>query len=448
MSAYNDRGKGNGEDIVKMFRQSISPYSKKLVALHPHLYGSLYRRASEIQALDRILENLRLTEEETKAHRYGLLPPILLAIKDALHGQPPLSWWNLFTATVGYAFHGSNDAAKNAEEKLYLSQISEILTRIIRTYQSPNTKFLLEIRLTVLEVDARLLELEKIPEGNQEVNQTFEYLSSEFQLVTEDLKKVVQLPKESWSHDSKILLQYVVAVNRLMEILRKVEITDLATYIQFNQQNYILELKKSFGEFLKDFSLEDKDELFEQNELDSLFSLLTHFTDLMLLLPPRELYNFLGQQERLFLANPDFNRVRADIFYSPGLKSYINDYAQKNKEMFEHLCAVAKNRISDPAISKDPVKHYKNYFIFENDLHHLCTLVHFRQKEFSSIKCEPEKVQKEILNRLVILANLSQPKNLDTILKSFSDEEKENRYFLIQEVILEQFIRWRKLGIY
>lgn len=447
MSMDNHRDK-DGEEIIKMFRQSIAPYSKKLVALHPHLYGSLYRRASEIQALDKILSNLRIADEEAKAHRYGMLPSILFAIKDALHGQAPLSWWNLFTATVGYALRGANDAAKNAEEIQYLTQISDILTRIIRNYQSPNTKFLLEIRLTALEVDTRLLELEKIPEGIQEINQTLEYLVSEFQLVTEELKKVVQLPPESWSHNSNTLLHYVAAVNRLMEILRNVEITDLATYNTFAQQDHVQGLKSSIEGFLQGFSLEGNDEVWAQEQLKSLFELFAYFPDLILLLPPKELYSFLGQMEGYFLADPNFNKTRPEIFYSPELKNYVNYYDQQCREYFEHLSAVAKGKVKDAAVSRDPVKYYKNYFVTENDLHHLCTLIHFKQKDFSQVRCNPELVQKEILNRLVILANLSQPKDLDAILKSFTDDEKENRYFLIQEVILEQFIRWRKQGIY
>lgn len=444
---HNNRDK-DGEEIVKMFRHSIAPYSKKLVALHPHLYGSLYRRASEIQALDKILTHLSLADDEAQAHRYGTLPPILLAIKDALHGQAPLSWWNLFTATVGYALRGANDEAKNAEEIRYLTQISDILTRIIRSYQSPNTKFLLEIRLTALEVDARLLELEKIPEGIQEINQTFEYLVSEFQLVTEDLKKVILLPPESWSHNSSTLLNYVAAINRLMEILHHVEITDPKVYHAFIQQEHIQNLKMSIEGFLRGFSLESSDELWEQEQLDRLFELIAYFPDLILLFSPKELYNFLGQVENLFLANPNFNKVRPAIFYSAELKNYVNYYSQQCKQSFEHLCAVAKGRVKDYAVSKDPVKYYKNYFVSESDLHHLSTLIHVKPKEFAPVRCDPEAIQREILNRLVILANLSQPKDLDTILKSFSDEEKENRYFLIQEVILEQFIRWRKLGIY
>lgn len=447
MSMHNNKDKG-GEEIVRMFRHSIAPYSKKLVAFHPHLYGSLYRRASEIQALDKVLSNLRVAEEEAKAHRYGMLPPILLAIKDALHGQAPLSWWSLFTATVGYALRGANDKAKNAEEIQYLTQISEMLTRIIRNYQSPNTKFLLEIRLTALEVDARLLELEKIPEGVQEVNQTLEYLISEFQLVTQELKKVVKLPPEGWSHNSKTLLHYVAAINKLMEILRNVEITDLATYNTFIYQSHVQDLKGSIEEFLQRFTLESNDEVWEQEQLTNLFKLFDYFPELILLLPPKELYSFIGQLERHFLADPNFNKVRPNIFYSAELKNYVNHYANQCKQYFEHLCAVAKGKVRDQAISKDPAKYFKNYFVAENDLHHLCTLIHFKQKDFSPVRCDPELIQKEILNRMVILANLSQPKDLDAILKSFSDEEKENRYFLIQEVILEQFIRWRKLGIY
>lgn len=447
MSTHNDKDKG-ADELVKMFRDSIAPYSKKLVALHPHLYGSLYRRASEIQALDKILSNLHIADEEAQTYRYGTIPPILSSIKDALHGQAPLTWWSLFTATIGYALRGANDKAKNAEEVRYLTQISEILTRIIRNYQSPNTKLLLEIRLTALEVDARLLELEKIPEGVKEVNQTFDYLVSEFRLLTEDLKKVVQLPLESWSHNSDTLLHYVDAVNKLMEILRNVEATDSATFNTFVRFDHTEELKKSIEGFLAKFTLDDSDEMWSKEQLETLFRLFGYFPDSILLLPPKELYSFVGRMEHLFLSDPNFNKSRPDIFYSDELKNYINYAAGKCKENFDHLSAVAKGKVKDPAISKDPVRNYKNYFVSENDLHHLCTLIHFKQNDFSTVRCDPEGIQKEILNRMVILANLSQPKDLDALLKSFSDDEKENRYFLLQEVVLEQFIRWRKMGIY
>lgn len=444
-------GEAKSPEIVKMFRQSIAPYSKKLVALHPHLYGSLYRRASEIQALNKILIHLQAASEDAKRQIYIQLPPILAAIKDALQGHPPLSWWNLFTATVGYAFGGSYDASKNDEETQTLKSISEILTGMIRRYQSPNTKLLLEIRLTALDVDARLVELDKIPTGVEEVNETLEYLTSEFQLLTQELKQVVSLPKESWSQNNDNLLHYIDKANRLMDISENVKETDLGTYIRFAKQGDPEKLKNSLRNYLNKFTLVDDSatlDFWQKEKLSTFFNLFSYFPDLLLDVSPKELYFFLRQADRLFIADPDLDKIRPAIFFSEALKNYANHYTEDGKKNFKDLCTRTKEAKSNAGVPKNLVTPYKEYFVTENDLHHICSLIHFKDKRTLSMNCDPAQIQKEILNRLISLTNLSQPNDLDVLLKSFSEAEKEGRYFLIQEIILEQFIRWRKLGIY
>lgn len=440
-----------GPEIVKMFRQSIAPFSKKLVALHPHLYGSLYRRASEIHALDKILDHLKEADQEAKTHRYTLLPPLLLAVKEALYGHPPLSWWNLFTASLGYAFRGGSEAANNKEELYYLNAISEILTGIIRNYQSPNTKLLLDIRLTALEVDTRIVELEKIPEGVQEVNQTLDYLVSEFQLLIQDLKKVVKLPKQGWSQSGETLLFYVEKVNRLMGILQNVELTDLQAHNLFFQQGHAQELRQGIELLIKEFTFQPDDSTIEfwgKPQLDALFELFDFFPDMILVLAPKEAYSFLQRAEDLFVADPSLDKVRPSIFSSMSLKRYVLQYALECKRQFEQFKAQAKTASGERGNSQVFASRLKNYFSAENDLHHLCSLVRFKQGDCPTFRCDTAQVQSEILNRMVVMANLAEPQQLDALLKSFSEEEKEGRYFLLQEVILEQFIRWRKQGIY
>lgn len=447
----NTQDEAKSPEMAQMFRQSIAPYSKKLVALHPHLYGSLYRRASEIQALNKILIHLQAAAEDAKQHKYTQLPPILAAIKDAIQGHPPLSWWNLFTATVGYAFGSSDDEAKNSEETQCLKAISEILTEIIRHYQSPNTKLLLEIRLTALDVDARLVELDKIPTNVQEFNETLGYLTSEFQLLTQELNQVISMPKESWSQNNKTFLHYTTKANRLMEIAENVRATDSGTFMQFVKQGDPEKLKNGLNNFLHQFTLEDNSDatdFWQMEQLNTLFDLFTHFPDLLVALPPKELYTLMRQADRLFTADPKLDKVRPGIFFSENLKNYVIYFAEQNAKRFKDLCVQTKNAKSNAGIRKDLVPPYKDYFVAENDLHHICSLIHFKEKKPLASKCDPAQIQKDILNRLISLTNLSQPNDLDNLLKSFSEEEKEGRYFLIQEIILEQFIRWRKLGIY
>lgn len=449
-----ERNQGNGKsgsEIVTMFRQSIAPYSKKLVALHPHLYGSLYRRASEIQALDKILHQLIIVGAEAKEHHYEHLPPILEAIKDALHGQPELSWWSLFTTSFGYAFGTASNQTKNHEEISYLTSISTLLTEIIRNYQSSNTKLLLDVRLTTLEVDARLVELDKIPEGVQEVNETYDYLISEFQLLTQELAKTLQLPKESWNQSSKTVLHYVVKANQLMAIAKNIEQTDLATFQKFEQSGYVQTLQNSIGNILKEFTLPEHASemaIWQMPQLTSFFELFNYFPDLILLLPTKELSILLQQTERLFIADTLFDKKRPYIFFSPALKEYVNAYANTCKEHHALLFGICKGTITDKTISADLVSRLKSYFTDENNLHHICNLVLSKQREPLLVQCNPTQIQKDIITRMVTLSNASQPKDLDVLLKSFTNEEKEHHYFLIQEIILEQFIRWRKSGIY
>ncbi len=445
-----DQSNGNGKSgIVTMFRQSIAPYSKKLVALHPHLYGSLYRRASEIQALDKILIQLNTVREEAKHHRYDHLLPILEAIKDALHGQPELSWWTHFTTSVGYAFGTTNNQTKNTEEIKYLTAISSILTEIIREYHSSNTKLLLDVRLTALEVDARLVELDKIPEGVQEVNETFDYLTSEFQLLIQELENIVQLPKDSWIHNSKSLLHSIEKTNNLMNIVVNIEQTDLATFQTFEQSGYIQKLEKGIGDILKEYILiDDPAEMafWQTPQLNTFFTLFNYFPNLIFSLRTKELCTFLQQTERLFISDTTLDKKRPNIFQSAPLKDFVNICAETCQQRFETLRAISKGLKIDRSISNDLRSHLKQHFMMENDLHHICALV--LTKPMDPVKCDSVQIQKEIVQRMVALSNASQPKDLDVLLKSFSDHEKENRYFLIQEIILEQFIRWRKIGIY
>ena len=81
-------------------------------------------------------------------------------------------------------------------------------------------------------------------------------------------------------------------------------------------------------------------------------------------------------------------------------------------------------------------------------MHHICTLVLSKQSEPVRVQCDPVQIQKEIISRMVALSSASQPGDLDQFLKGLSNEEKENQYYLVQEIILEQFIRWHKAGIY
>ncbi|MGZ3633008.1 MAG: hypothetical protein ACXWM7_01605 [Parachlamydiaceae bacterium] len=446
----NPSNEKSSPEIASMFRQSIAPYSKKLVALHPHLYGSLYRRASEIQALDKILQHLKAAEEQSKVHHYAALPSILDSIKDALHGHPPLSWWNLFTTSLGYAFGKSSDSAKNAEEAKYLSSISQILTEIIRNYQSPNTKLLLDIRLTALEVDARLLEIENIPEGNQEVNETLEYLVSEFKLLTGELNKIIKHPKDHRQQDTTLLLTYIKKVNRLLVIAENIQQTEPSTYSTFIQQGHQETLTKSAKTFVKEFILRGNTPIssWTEEQINSLFELFIHCHEIIFEVSTTDLYNLLNQSDIYFLANPKLNKVRHPIFFSNLLKKYMIHQSKTCQERFEFLRAIAKGIKTDPNISKDPTTYHKNYLIAENDLHHICNFIQLQPKDTLQPLQDPTAIQKEILNRLIMLSNVSRPKDLDFILKTFSEEEKEGRYFLIQEIILEQFIRWRKLGIY
>lgn len=447
----NKQASSKKPQVTAVFRESIDPYKKKLLALNPHLYNSLYNRASEIYALDEILIKLTTAAEEARHNRYSSLPPVLASLREALSGQPPLSWWKLFKTSLGRAFTGAGENKTNAEEKRYLSSISEKLTEIIRQYQSPKTKLLLEIRLTALEVDARLLELEKIPEGNENINQALDYLVSQFQLLIQELKKIASMPKEDWSSTSKTILEYTAKVNKLMSIVYNLQSNDPSTYAEFITKGYESQLKEGIKQLLSELSLQESIEETEKQGYEALtnfFQFFNYFPELLQILPPKELYNFLGPYEKLFIADPSLEKVRPPIFFSTMLKKYSLQYASECKARFAKLQTAIKEHRIDSAISGDPIVFYKNYFITENDLHHICSLIHSTKKDSLLVPCDPQLIQKEILNRLVLFASISQPKNLDAILKSFTEEEKESRYFLSQEIILEQFIRWRKQGIY
>lgn len=438
-------------EIAKMLQESISQTSA--LSLHPHFYSSLYQRASEVKALDKILSQLQEAAQNAKAQNYRSLPPILRAIKETLEGRPPMSWWNVFTFSLGYALTTAEETAKNNDQEIhYLTQISQLLTTLIRNYQAPNTKLLLEIRLTALEVDSRLVEINKIPQDTAQTNETLDYLSSEFQLINQELLHTTQTPKESWVDDTESLLRYVSKANKLLKVLQNVKDAQPETFDQFCKLSHLKNLYDNFCRLLQESTLilsDEQDKIWMAPQLDSIFSLFDFFPDLILTLTPNKLYPLLRKSEQLFIADTNLGKVRPPIFASHELKVYLTSYNQNLSENLNDLKKTVKGKGTSPS-NQQLVSRFKQTFIEENDLHHISTMVLFKGKEYQSsgeLK-SPAAIQQEILSRMITLANLSQPRELDAVLKSFSDDERENRYFITQEVILEQFIRWRKLGIY
>lgn len=436
-------------EISKMLQKSILHTSA--LSLHPYFYSSLYKRASEVKALDKILLQLQEAVQSAKSQNYRNLPPILQAIKETLEGRPQMSWWNVFTFSLGYVLTTAEETAKSNEQEIhYLTQISQILTELIRTYHAPNTKLLLEIRLTALEVDARLVEINKIPQDTAQTNETLDYLSSEFQLINQELSHTTQAPKESWVDDSENLLRYVAKTNKLLNVLQNVKETQPQTFAQFCKLQHLKNLYDNFCNILRESTLiesKEKETFWLAPQLDSLFALFDFFPELILILIPNKLYPLLRRAEQLFIADTHLGKVRPPIFASHELKVYLTNY---NLHLSENLSELKKTAKGSPSASQQLVSRFKQTFIEENDLHHISTMVLFKSKEYtpSGELKSPAAIQQEILSRMITLANLSQPRELDAVLKSFSDDERENRYFITQEVILEQFIRWRKLGIY
>lgn len=438
-------------EIAKMLQESILQTSA--LSLHPHFYSSLYQRASEVKALDKILTQLQEAAQSAKSQNYRNLPPILRALKETLEGRPQMSWWNVFTFSLGYALTKAEETAESNDQEIhYLTQISQLLTELIRNYQAANTKLLLEIRLTALEVDSRLVEIKKIPQDTAQTNETLDYLSSEFQLINQELQHTTQAPKESWADDSENLLRYVSKANKLLQILQNIKETQPETFEEFCKLAHLKNLYDNFCNLLQESTLitsSEQEKIWLAPQLDSIFSLFDFFPDMILILTPNKLYPLLRRSEQLFIADTNLGKMKPSIFASHELKTYLTSYNQNFSENLKDLKSTIKGKGSSPS-SQQLVSRFKQTFVEENDLHHLSTMVLFKGKEYpaSGDQKSPAAIQQEILSRMITLANLSQPRELDAVLKSFSDDERENRYFITQEVILEQFIRWRKLGIY
>lgn len=452
MKNANEQSSQKGPpEIVNMFQKSFE--SKESMALHPHLYSGLYLRASEIKALDKIVGQLHEISSEIKAHNYTNLPPLLEAIKDALNGTPHLSWWNLFTVSLGHALDSSTEDEKNDEEKKSLTLIAEILTEIIRYYGSSDTRLLLEIRLTALDVESRLVELIKIPENLGEEGETLDYLASEFKLLNEELRRFKNSDKENWSQDSKNLLHCITKANQLMRVLENIRETNIATYEKFLQLNYFNDLSESVATLLRHSTLlssQDTPSFWKTPQIESLFELFSHFPESILEIKITEMVTLLKEVERAFIEDMTYDKKRPAIFSFLELKIYATHCNAEFIKQNEHLKAVIKGTKIDQLIKRNLVAYFKKRFTEENDLHHICSMIRFKNRDYeeaSHLK-QPAVIQRELLSRMIVLANMSQPRDLDEVLKSFTDEEKEKRYYFLQEVILEQFIRWRKQGIY
>lgn len=442
------------QEIVKMFQDSVGLTGKKSLAMHPHLYSDLYNRASEIKALDKILYLLTHAAAEAKEQKYHSLPPILAAIKDTLSGKPQLSWWNLFTLSVGHALATSSDEEeKNVEEHRYLTQIAEILTEIIRNFRSANGKLLLEIRLAALDIDSRLVELAKIPKDSEDADETLDYLTSEFRLLNKELERIKNSPQEEWSSNSTSIFHCLKKANQLLGILASVAETNPKTYQRFIQLPHLKNLQQGVIFLLSESNLAADPEAFkfwQLPQLTELFELFTRIPNSIIAVTPTHLCTLLKQAEQLFVEDPSLNKKRPKIFASIELKHYVTHFNEEFAKFSTHMRAVIKGIKEDRTIKDNAMAYFKKSLMSENDLHHIAHKIRFKGSDYdqgSPFK-HPALIQQEILNRMILLANISQPKELDAILKSFSDEEKENRYFLTQEVILEQFIRWRKQGIY
>lgn len=438
------------EPLAQVFQKSVSPYSKAL-AVHPHLYGGeLYNRASELKALDRLIIQLQLLEPEIKKKNYSLLPPILEAIKDALNGNPKLSWWNLVTVSIGQAFYQEDDEEdKNSQEILCLSEISKILTEIIRTYHSSNTKLLLEIRLTTLEIDSRLIELEKIPGSTKESNETLEYLSSEFHLLTRELDAFIKSAEDSLQDNFSNLQVIVKKIVQLLGIVSHLAETHPEIVRQFNKkeqlQNFIdkvciLIKKTSF------FFDPAKMSLWASDDLLSFLNLFIQIPKLVEFISIIDLSTLLIHLEQLFVNDKNLDKTRPSIFASPFLVNFVSKKSLESSTTVDVIRLAARGK-KDPSIA-DPLKFLKNALMEENDLHNICTMIRFKSEDLNSGMKNPSAIQNSCLNNLKTMAHNSQPKDLDHILKSFTTDAMATRYFLLQEVILEQFIYWRKHGIF
>lgn len=452
---HQETGQGQkpSKGMVKMFQESIGLGKGKSLALHPHLYSGLYNRASEIKALDKILSDLKSAAIKAKQQDYQNLPVILEAIKDTFNGKPKLSWWHLFTLSIGRALSSDqNHQQNNVEECRYLKQISELLTEIIRNFRSSNSRLLLEIRLAALEVDSRLVELDKIPKDDEDPDEMFGYLCSEFKLFAQEIDRLKSSAPETWQNSPQNLLEYIKKSNQLMKILANAAETQPKTYQKFLQEPHLKNIQQGIIFLLQNAKIADVNTIafWKMPALQELFDLTAIVPDSILAISPKYLCTLLLQLEKLFVEDTNPYKKRPAIFTSNVLFNYTQYYNEEFAKAITHFRAVIKGVKEDRAIKQYPQAHFKERFVQENDLHRICSKVRIKSSVLDGnpqLK-SPSAIQQEILNRMVILSNLSQPKDLDAILKTFTEEEKEDRYFLTQEVILEQFIRWRKQGIY
>lgn len=442
------------QPLAGVFQKSVSPYSKAL-SIHPHLYGGeLYNRASELKALDRLIGQLKAVEEETKKKNYKSLPPVLDAIKDALNGNPKLSWWNLFTISIGQAFsqEGSHDDEdeKNSQEREYLSEISKTLTEIIRTYQSSNTKLLLQIRLTTLEVDSRLVELEKIPGCTKESNETLEYLSSEFQLLNRELDNLSALPQETWKTNTLHIISLIKKANQLMGIISGLAQTNPEIYSKFCRKDTLNTLSSKIATIVEASHLvptPEKISVWDSNNLDELFKLMHNFPSIVNKIELVELTTLFMHCEQLFVNNSSSEKKRPQIFFSPLLKQYIDQKDSNHASLVTQVKAAVRNK-TERTLIKVPVKFFRQALMEENDLYSLSAMHRDKTQDMSNTYKTSTQIQRDCLARMRSLCSASQPRDLDNVLKSFSTDEMATRYYLLQEIILEQFIYWRKNGIF
>lgn len=439
------------EPLAQVFHKSVSPYSKAL-SLHPHLYGGeLYNRASELKALDRIVTHLRVVADEAKQKKYSNIRPILEAIKDALSGNPKLSWWNLMTISIGHAFsQADDDDYKNMQEKAYLSEISQTLTEIIRTYYSTNTKLLLEIRLTTMEVDSRLIELEKIPGHTKESSETQEYLTSEFRLIDRELDNLSTIPPAKWNENLGNLLTLIRKVNQLMQILESLKVSNPEAYALFCRKDHLQNLSLKMASVIEKCRLIPSDEgmaFWDAANLNEFFNLISNFSGIVDRIQLSDLTTLLIQLENQLVNDPEASKETPPIFSSPVLMQVIIQKDAQAAKLCEQVRAAVRAK-KEHTLIRDPLNFFRTALMGENDLHNLCSMARFSPQESSRQPKSPSQIQRECVLRMKTLAHCSQPKDLEKVLNSFTVEEMAIRYYLLQEAILEQFIYWRKNGIF
>lgn len=439
------------EPLAEVFQKSITPYSQAL-SLHPHLYGGeLYKRASELKALTRLVKQLREAHEEAKKNQYHNLPPILEAINDTLNDTAKPSWWTIFTHSIGQTFTSEDDEEeKNLREMEYLTEISAILVQIIRTYRSTDTKFLLRVRLTTLEVESRLLELQKLPGCSRESNETLDYLSSEFRLLTSELEILSKAAFKERADNLGSVIALVKKINQLMQVLSRLALSDPATHKQFCSKSYLSDLQRKAVAMIENSDLVrpmQEMSYWNAENVDSLLSFLSYFPDITEAIPLSNLTTLLMHLERLFVDDPSPDKIFPEIFSSAYIKQLVMRSNAKAAKVVDQMKEAIRNK-KDRSLTGSASLNYKNLLMEENDLHNLCAMIHYKPQDFAGSAKSPPLIQKDSLSRMRFIAHSSQPKDLDNVLKSFTADEMATRYFLLQEIILEQFIYWRKHGIY